>query len=61
MSGTAFGTAGFFVAAGDLSGVEIPYTGLTGETDYELFLVVDINDSGSYTNVAGGGFTTPVI
>lgn len=55
----AGGKAGFFVAAGDLEDVEIPFDGLVAMTPYTLAVLVDIDDSGSYTNVATADVMTP--
>lgn len=57
----ASGTAGVFTAAGELADIQIPFTGLFGEQTYVLALVVDIDDSGSYTNLALQSFTTPAL
>lgn len=57
----ARGTAGVFTAAGELTDIQIPFTGLLGEQTYVLALVVDIDDSGSYTNLALQSITTPAL
>lgn len=53
------GSAGVFVAAGVLEDVQIPFFGLTGETDYTLAIVLNIEDGGTYTNIATEDYTTP--
>lgn len=55
----ANGTAGFFAAAGILDDSDIPFTGLSGNTLYQLVFVVDIEDAGNYTNLASVMITTP--
>lgn len=53
----AGGTAGVFVAAGTLTDALIDTSALAPGTDYVVTFVLDIDDSGTYSNLALEGYT----
>lgn len=54
--GSAYEIGTVTAGGGNLTGVSVSPTGLTGGTDHFLALVQDINDAGVYSNIVGAEF-----